>query len=863
MFTAPFRAVAFASTLLVTALVSAQFTDDFEDGSLTDGPVWSGSSTFEPASGKLHLNAAVAGTSYLQSDFAMASLDNMEWRVQVRQNFAPSANNYGRVYLVSDQADLTGALNGYFLQFGENGSLDAVELFKQTGLTTTSICRGTDGEIAAAFTIGVRVLRDGTGTWSISVDPAGGTSYIQEASGTDASFTTSAHLGVRCTYTVSNISNFYYDDVYAGPTIVDNVPPAIVSVIAISAMQVDVHFSEALDPAFIGNYDIIPFIGVSAQVLDGIDATLVHVTPAIALTNGNTYGLSGSDAQDLAGNVMAAGDVFEFLYAVPEVPQPGDVVINEIMADPTPPLGLPEQEFVELYNTTTNKSFDLAGWTYSDGGSTLTLPSTILPPGGYIIITSTANVPAFTPFGTAIAPSGSISLTNTGDPVTIKDPGGVVIDAVTYSIGWYQDAIKAQGGWTLERIDPTTPCSSANNWRASVAPIGGTPGAQNSVFAILTDVTPPTLAGVQVISSTQVRLVFNEWMNAGSLLAGDYLFDPPLSIDLVEVIDQVTVQLTLAVPLVEGQLYTITLQGMTDCPGNAIATGTSAVLALPQSVSPGDVVINEVLYDPRGTGSDFVELYNRSQKVLSLANWKLANESNGVIGSPLVMTTDARLFMPGEYLLITENKNNTLAEYPQSHPDRFLETDMPSYNNGFGVVVLQDPLGDTLDRFAYSDDLHFALLNGTEGVSLERVSPDRPSSDNTNWHSAAETAGFATPGFENSQFSVTMIASGELTIGRKIFSPDNDGFEDLLTINYRFQQPGFTGTMKVLDIVGREVRTLLDNDLLSTNGAISWDGITDSGDLARMGPYVVYLEAFDLAGNVEKFKETVVLAHKL
>ena len=92
---------------------------------------------------------------------------------------------------------------------------------------------------------------------------------------------------------------------------------------------------------------------------------------------------------------------------------------------------------------------------------------------------------------------------------------------------------------------------------------------------------------------------------------------------------------------------------------------------------------------------------------------------------------------------------------------------------------------------------------------------------------------------------------------------DNDGFEDLLTINYRFQQPGFTGTMKVYDIVGREVKTLLDNDLLSTNGAISWDGITDNGDLARMGPYVVYLEAFDLAGNVEKFKETVVLAHKL
>ena len=69
--------------------------------------------------------------------------------------------------------------------------------------------------------------------------------------------------------------------------------------------------------------------------------------------------------------------------------------------------------------------------------------------------------------------------------------------------------------------------------------------------------------------------------------------------------------------------------------------------------------------------------------------------------------------------------------------------------------------------------------------------------------------------------------------------------------------------MIVFDVAGREVIKLMDNELLGTSGAVSWNGIMETGDLARMGPYVVYFEAFDLSGNVEKFRETVVLAHKL
>ncbi|MCB0813828.1 MAG: hypothetical protein KDB87_11810, partial [Flavobacteriales bacterium] len=229
-------------TLLFAALalgiglpLQAQFSDDFSDGEFTTNPTWDGDAAVFTvnASQQLQLNNTVAATSQLRSPNAMVTLGDMEWRVRVKQTFAPSSSNFGRVYLVSDQTDLLGPLNGYYLQFGEAGSADAIELFEQTGTTSTTVCRGTDGQIAASFDVGVQVKRDPAGNWQLLVDPTGGTAYSLQASGTNNVHTTSNTIGVLCTYTVSNANKFYYDDFYAGPTIVDDQPPTVVSVTAI------------------------------------------------------------------------------------------------------------------------------------------------------------------------------------------------------------------------------------------------------------------------------------------------------------------------------------------------------------------------------------------------------------------------------------------------------------------------------------------------------------------------------------------------------------------------------------------------------------------------------------------------------
>jgi len=228
-----------------------------------------------------------------------------------------------------------------------------------------------------------------------------------------------------------------------------------------------------------------------------------------------------------------------------------------------------------------------------------------------------------------------------------------------------------------------------------------------------------------------------------------------------------------------------------------------------------------------------------------------------------VITDLPILLFPGEYLLVSENSQNIASEYPLSKTENFVETNLPSYSNDEGTVILQSNSNVIIDFFRYDDDMHFALLNSTDGVSLERLDPNRPTSDRSNWHSAAENIGWATPGYLNSQYSPTGITSEDVTVDPEVFSPDNDGYLDVVNINYNFNEPGFTGNITIYDSNGRDVRKLMRNELLGTKGTISWDGIKDDGNKARIGPYIIFFEVFDLSGNVKQFKKTCVLAHQL
>jgi hypothetical protein len=849
----------------------AQVTDNFSDGDFTSNPVWSGDAAnfiINPAF-QLQLNATAAGTSYLSTSGSTPTLDNTEWQFYIRLNFAPSNNNYARVYLVSDQANLKNPLNGYYLQFGETGSNDAIELFRQTGTTSVSVARGTNGFIASAFTITVKVTRDNTGLWTILADAAAGTNFTLQATGNDNTYNASQWFGVVCTYTSSNITNFYFDD-FAWPYTADVTPPSLSSVSVISATQLDVVFDEAVEllPAQnVLNYSVNNSIGNPATAQrDASDFSLVHLTFSNPFQNGITNTLTVSGITDLNGNTMPAPALLPFTYLVPVQPQPYDVVINEIMADPNPVVQLPDFEYLEIFNRS-NKTLNLNNWTITAGTTVKTFGNTVMPPGSYLIICTATASAALSVYGTT-APvfTSSTTLTNAGTLLLLKDNNGTVIDSVEYSDTWYRDSQKKDGGWSLERINPSFTCYNPLNWMAPVDPRGGTPGTVNSVNGNFSDTEPPRLLRAYLTASNKAVAVFSEPLDVSMLLnATTYSVSGmgnPLSVQLLNALEA---ELTLPVNITQGVVYTLTVNPtLTDCPGNAITKNTAQFAdALTPEIS--DLLINEVLYRPADTGAEFVEIYNRSQKVIDLSKIKIAKVNpDQTLQTQYTISALPWLLFPGEYYVITKDPQAVKNNYHTLYPDNFIPmSSMPSLTDGGDEITLLNASGLRIDQLRYSPLWQFALLNDDKGISLERISFNRPTQDSTNWHSAAESAGFATPAYQNSQYSEPENDGSEVSVSPEIFSPDNDGFNDVAFIHYTFDKPGYVANLKIFDYRGREIIHLIKNQLLGTEGIFSWDGITADRQKAGIGIYIVWLEVFHETGTVKKFKKTLVLGGKL
>ncbi|HET6992643.1 MAG TPA: lamin tail domain-containing protein, partial [Bacteroidia bacterium] len=457
--------------------ISAQITDNFSDGDFTNTPTWSGDASqyiVNPGF-QLQLNSTIADTSSLS--FPSPFLANAEWDFWVRENFAPSDNNNMRIYLVSDIAFLEGPVNGYYVRLGENGSLDSVDLWEQSGNTHTKIIDGINSHCAATNNVlRIKVTRDATGNWNLYSDTLGGYNYQLEGTAFDATHTSSAYFGIFSKYTVSNITRFYYDDFYVGPIMVDVTAPTIVSATATSPTQLDVTFDENVDlttSQVASNYSVNLGIGTPVSaVRDATNHSLVHLTFTNSFVSATNYTLTVINVQDLSANAITSATT-NFTYLPISSATFHDVIINEIFADPSPQVGLPNAEFVEIYNRSSG-NFDLNGWAFTDGTSTGALPAHVLAAGNYLILCANADTALFSPFGPTLGISSWPSLNNAGDNLKILDAGSSVIDSVDYDISWYQNVVKQNGGWSLELINPNSGigCAPAGNWIASVNAAG-------------------------------------------------------------------------------------------------------------------------------------------------------------------------------------------------------------------------------------------------------------------------------------------------------------------------------------------------------------------------------------------------------
>jgi hypothetical protein len=588
----------------------------------------------------------------------------------------------------------------------------------------------------------------------------------------------------------------------------------------------------------------------------GVSPVSLDVFFAEPIVEGVVYELRLSGVSDCWGNVIEPTTI---QFGVGRSPLFNEIIITEIHADPDPSMGLPDVEYIEIYNTS-NELLRLSGLEFRDATSAIILPDFSVNPMDYCVLTTVSGSLEFTNIN-AVGVPGFPSLNNEGEQLILSN-GDELIFSVAYTKDWH-DEVKSEGGYSLEMKDLNNSCVEDFNWGSSHYPNGGTPGFVNSMEESIPDNFGPEIVDVLVISPNSFQVNFNENIDPEAELLTSISFRPSLEIDSIYFQYQhpKSLFITLSEPLIESTPHVLVLTNLTDCNGNEIQNSESS-LALPSASNLGDILLSEVLFNPRTNGYDFVEIYNNTEKYINLQDWELGRITESGISDGRTISSQPLIVAPEQYLALTTEVATLSNYYPNALLDNVYEISaMPIYANDSGNVVLINNLGEVQEVFHYEDDYHFDLLESTDGISLERISFSTEVNDRNNWRSASSVAGFATPGMPNSQsMAHEIILSGNVSIEPKVFVPGNSGSGmDYTTINYQFDEPGKFANITIYDQSGRLVKNLAEGALLSTSGFLRWDGTTNAGSIARLGYHVVLFEVFDSAGNTDVFKETVVV----
>lgn len=549
-----------------------------------------------------------------------------------------------------------------------------------------------------------------------------------------------------------------------------------------------------------------------------------------------------------------------------------DIVIDELMADPTPQVGLPAVEYIEIKNTTT-ANINLSGWRIADATSISgAMGSYTLKPDSFLIICATGSLAQLSTFGPAISVTSFPSLDNAGDIISLRAPNGRIIHAVSYTTDWYQNAVKMDGGWSIEMIDTRNPCGGIDNWKASVDTRGGTPGTKNSIDATNADTKSPELLRTNTINATQIIAVFNEPVDStvAANITNYTITAAGVNNTITAAVPQApifnTVLLTLSTAMTNGTVYTVTANGITDCKGNSInSLAKTAFVGLPQDADSLDIVVNEILFNPKPNGFDYVEIYNKSNKILDANKLFIANKNTaGAIANVKPMSPVPCLIFPGNFITLTDNSTWVKSNFSVANPSWLIDVGgMPSFNDDEGNVILLNAQGKVVDALNYKDDWHFKLIDNEEGISLERLSYSAPTQNPDNWHSASSSSKFGTPTSKNSQLLSGNTIGGTVSLSSKTFSPDNDGRDDILSIDYNINQNGFLANVTIFDASGVLVRNLKRNDVLGSSGKWTWDGLNNKNEKLPTGIYIISTEMFNAQGKKSNYKNTVVLARRL
>lgn len=275
-----------------------------------------------------------------------------------------------------------------------------------------------------------------------------------------------------------------------------------------------------------------------------------------------------------------------------------------------------------------------------------------------------------------------------------------------------------------------------------------------------------------------------------------------------------------------------------------------------QQPQPGDIIINELLPEPFVDGSEYIELYNHSEQELSLKDVCISTrKSDGSLNTRYPLEAYPQTLQAGDYLLLTKSIEGVENFYSLPASLNWLECKLPVLSNTGSTVVLYREEGEIIiDEVSYSPKWHAPTVKNKKGVALERKDPDKDSQNADNWTSAASSAGFGTPGLENSQYLNGETETDSEEIDDPIYQPTGT-----FQIPYRLNQSGYMARGWIFDLSGRKVALIADNTSLGTQGYLEWSGRGRDGSPVNTGIYIIYLELWHPGGNVIRKKQVLLI----
>ncbi len=784
------------------------------------------------------------------------------WTFLVRHGYDPSSQNNWSVFLMSDigpeSMSTDGTVKGFATGVNLTGSDDTLRLWKINGNQVTTVVNSHinwQADIGTSVPVKILILRTPEGNWTVTVTTISG-DLIGTSYGIDDELFSQGWFGVYYRYSSTRDCLLWLDNIaIEGIFHEDHEAPVLTKCESSGKKSVVITLNEEPEEGIMIPENISLNAEDNRPVSVEMENALVYNIEFNQKLNNRTVNiLKFNKLCDNSGN-CSQNVKKEF---TPVWAETGDIVISEIMADPLPEVSLPGKEYIEITNRT-GHPFNLKNWRLSTAGQYTLFPERFIPPYGIIILCNSSDTLLLKKYGTVIGMKQFPSLTDGGRLVYLCDSTGNIIHGVEYSDEWYKDELKSQGGWSLEMIDTGFPFFYEDNWIASESKTGGTPGSANSVSGNNPDISFEGIQNVYPDDSATIHIRFSEPVFNLTDMKKDIKIGGKEVTDILPA-DPLFREFSVkpGYQLQPEQLYNLEISDdISDFAGNRMQK-CEFNFGIPETAEQGDILFNEVLFNPLPGDPDYLELYNRSGKVIDASRLRLisVSDATGDKSVAVPVSSEIRCILPGQYYAITTDKKRVAERYFSTDRDHLFETSsLPSMPDDKGYLILYNRELDRIDELHYTDDMQYSLLSTNEGVALEKTDPNSNSEVSGNWHSAAESSGWGTPGAPNSVFNEVKPASDKITLSSSRISPDGDGNEDFLTIKMMLKGNGNVVSVTVFDETGNYVREIATNLLAGNEASVIWDGTAADGSPVKTGIYIILINLYDDAGKTATWKK--------